>query len=102
MQNNKKLESKSEAKLKGSGAVAQGNESIAAGKAATVITNSTVIVAKDGARIIIGEQPVQMASKLRKTPLGRYLEYIIAHNSYLQVAAETGFVGAFLLGLCRA
>jgi len=75
----------SEAKLNGSGAIAQGDESISAGKGANIIKDSTVILAKEGAKVVIGEQPVQMTSKLRKTALGRYLEYMIAHNRYLQL-----------------
>jgi hypothetical protein len=55
------------------------------GAGATVIQNSTVIVAKDGARVVIGDEPVEMKASLRKTALGRYLEHIIAHNRYLQL-----------------
>jgi len=74
-----------EAQLIGSGAIAQGQDSIAAGADATVISNSTVIFANGGSRVVIGEQPVEMKPELRNKALGRYLEHIIAHNRYLQL-----------------
>ncbi len=73
------------AELDGSGAIAQGQNSIGAGEGATVISNSTVVVASDGARVVIGDQPVEMKPELRNKALGRYLEHIIAHNRYLQL-----------------
>ena len=89
------------ASLEGDGAIAQGENAKAAGQDAVLvgrdvsgnltkgdgnIVNSTVIVAGDGARIVIGDnQPVEMKASLRKTALGRYLEHIIAHNRYLQL-----------------
>jgi formylglycine-generating enzyme required for sulfatase activity/energy-coupling factor transporter ATP-binding protein EcfA2 len=89
-----------EAELQGAGAIAQGDGATAIGqdgigvgrdfsgnllKGDRNIVNSTVIVARDGAQIVIGEQPVEMQAKLRETALGRYLEHIIAHNRYLQL-----------------
>ena len=91
-----------EARLIGSGAIAQGDNTIAIaqdgiglggdvsgtlikGDANQVIQNSTVIVAGEGAQIVIGEQSVEMKASLRKTSLGRYLKHIIAHTRYLQL-----------------
>ena len=74
-----------EAQLIGSGAIAQGANSIAAGAGATIISGSTVVIASDGARVVIGEQPVEMKPELRNKALGRYLEHVIAHNRYLQL-----------------
>ena len=81
-------EAELQALLSGSGAVAQGDGTTAAGEGAVVLQNvegSTVILAKEGARVIVGTEPVKMRAKLRKSDLGRYLEYIIAHNRYLQL-----------------
>ena len=92
-----------EAQLAGSGAIAQGEGALAVGEDGVgvqgdvtdnafiqgdqnqVIKDSTVIFTGDGAKVVIGEQPVEMKAKLRKTNLGRYLEYIVAHNRYLQL-----------------
>ena len=92
-----------EAQLTGSGAIAQGEGALAVGEDGVgvqgdvtdsafiqgdqnqVIKDSTVIFTGDGAKVVIGEQPVEMKAKLRKTNLGRYLEYIVAHNRYLQL-----------------
>ena len=73
------------ARLIGDGAIAQGDEAIAAGKDATVISKSTVVIAGDGAKVVIGDQPVEMKPELRNKALGRYLEHVIAHNRYLQL-----------------
>lgn len=73
------------AQLNGSGAIAQGEGAVAAGQDATIIQNSTIVYAAEGARVVIGEQPVEMKAELRNKALGRYLEHIIAHNRYLQL-----------------
>ncbi len=44
-----------------------------------------MVIANGGARVVIGEQPVEMKPELRNKALGRYLEHIIAHNRYLQL-----------------
>jgi len=77
-----------EATLSGSGAIAQGEGSIAAGKKATVVKDApgTIIVnAEQGARVVIGKEAVKMTREMRGSDLGRYLEYVIAHNRYLQL-----------------
>lgn len=73
------------AQLSGAGAVAQGENAVAAGQDATVIQHSTIVYAAAGARVVIGDQPVEMKAELRNKALGRYLEHIIAHNRYLQL-----------------
>ena len=77
-----------EAQLSGSGAIAQGEGSLAASAGARVfkdIEGSIIVNAEKGARVVIGEEKVKMSAKMRGSDLGRYLEYIIAHNRYLQL-----------------
>lgn len=76
-----------QAQLEGSGAIAQGDGALAAGEGATLVAGNTgtVIIANGGARVLIGDQPVEMKPELRNKALGRYLEHIIAHNRYLQL-----------------
>lgn len=50
-----------------------------------IVTSGHVIFAERGARVIIGEQPVEMHAVDRTSALGRYLEHIIARNRYLQL-----------------
>lgn len=75
------------AQLEGSGAIAQGYGALAAGEGATLVAGNTgtVVIANGGARVVIGDQPVEMKPELRDKALGRYLEHIIAHNRYLQL-----------------
>ena len=44
-----------------------------------------VIVAGQGATVVIGETPVVMTAVDRNTALGRYLHHIISYNRYLQL-----------------
>ena len=44
-----------------------------------------VIVAKDGATIVIGEQPIAMTAVQRESALGRYLSHVISRNRYLHL-----------------
>jgi hypothetical protein len=44
-----------------------------------------VILAEQGATVVIGEAPVTMTAVDRKSVLGRYLEHVIARNRYLQL-----------------
>ncbi len=44
-----------------------------------------VILAKDGAQVFVGEQPIPMSAVDRQSALGRYLAHVIAHNRYLQL-----------------
>lgn len=74
-----------QAQLSGSGAIAQGQGALAAGQDATIILNSTIVYATEGARVVIGDQPVEMKAELRNKALGRYLEHVIAYNRYLQL-----------------
>ncbi|MBV7339775.1 NACHT domain-containing protein [Chloroflexi bacterium TSY] len=46
---------------------------------------STVIFAQEGARIIVGEEEIAMNDMERDSALGRYLQYIISRNRYLQL-----------------
>jgi ABC-type glutathione transport system ATPase component len=71
----------------GSGAVATAG-GVAAGKRGAAVGGNVagpVIVAGDGASIIIGEQPVHMTAVQRGSALGRYLSHIIGRNRYLQL-----------------
>jgi formylglycine-generating enzyme required for sulfatase activity len=77
-----------EAKLIGSGAIAQADGSIAVGEGASLfkgIEGSIIVNAEKGARVVIGEEQVRMTEDVRSSALGRYLEYLIAHNRYLQL-----------------
>lgn len=77
------------AQLEGDGAIAQGDGAKAVGKSGLLaeggISNSMVVIAGDGAKVVIGDQPVEMKPELRNKALGRYLEHVIAHNRYLQL-----------------
>jgi formylglycine-generating enzyme required for sulfatase activity/energy-coupling factor transporter ATP-binding protein EcfA2 len=77
------------ARLIGDGAIAEGDGAKAVGKSGLLaeggISNSTVVIAGDGAKVVIGDQPVEMKPELRNKALGRYLEHVIAHNRYLQL-----------------
>jgi formylglycine-generating enzyme required for sulfatase activity len=87
------------AQLNGTGAIAQ-DGSKAIGQQGVMVEGSNtigdivtgikaenvqVVYAAEGARLVIGDQPVEMKAELRNKALGRYLEHIIAHNRYLQL-----------------
>jgi hypothetical protein len=44
-----------------------------------------VIIAKEGARIVIGEEPILLTAVERESALGRYLTHVISRNRYLQL-----------------
>ena len=44
-----------------------------------------VIIAKEGARIVIGEEPIVLTAVERESALGRYLTHVISRNRYLQL-----------------
>lgn len=48
-------------------------------------TAQTIVIAKDGAKIYLGEQPIEMPAVDRDSLLGKYLEHLIARNRYLQL-----------------
>jgi formylglycine-generating enzyme required for sulfatase activity/energy-coupling factor transporter ATP-binding protein EcfA2 len=81
------------AELIGSGAIAQGENSKAVGEKGVMaegsvggnVVTGTVVIASNGAKVVIGEQPVEMKPELRNKVLGRYLEHVIAQNRYLQL-----------------
>jgi len=64
-----------------SGGVAGGKDSVVVG--GDVAGN--IIVAKDGAKIVIGEQPIPITAVQRESTLGRYLSHVIGRNRYLQL-----------------
>lgn len=71
----------------GSGAVAT-DGGVAAGESGVAVGGNVqgpVIVAKEGATISIGEQPIPMTAVERESALGRYLHHIISRNRYLQL-----------------
>jgi hypothetical protein len=63
------------------GGVAAGEDGVAVGRD----VGGHVIVAGNGATIVIGEQPIAMTAVQRGSALGRYLSYVISHNRYLQL-----------------
>jgi formylglycine-generating enzyme required for sulfatase activity/energy-coupling factor transporter ATP-binding protein EcfA2 len=71
----------------GSGAVATGG-GVAAGEGGAAIGGNVagpVIVAGNGATIVIGDQPIAMTAVQRQSALGRYLSHVISRNRYLQL-----------------
>ncbi len=93
-------ESRYEALLDGSGAIAQGDHALAGGERAAVVggsadqiqtgdysiqTGGHYVVAEAGATVILGEQPVRMTAVERSSVLGRYLAHVIGTNRYLQL-----------------
>jgi hypothetical protein len=76
-----------QAQLWGSGAIAQDHSVVATDTSAAVGGNvgGHVIVAQEGATIVIGEAPVQMPAVDHESALGRYLRHIISRNRYLQL-----------------
>ncbi len=49
------------------------------------IQGGTVVVAKDGAQIVIGEQPIRLTAVQKESALGRYLAHVISRTRYLQL-----------------
>lgn len=49
------------------------------------IEGGVVVVAKDGAQIVIGEQPIRLTAVQKESALGRYLEHVISRTRYLQL-----------------
>jgi hypothetical protein len=71
----------------GSGATAV-SDSVAAGQGGAAIGGNVtgpVIVAGNGANIVIGEQPITMTAVQHESVLGRYLSHVIGRNRYLQL-----------------
>jgi formylglycine-generating enzyme required for sulfatase activity len=74
--------------LTGSGAVAQGEGAQAVGESGVLVDGSvggSIVIAKEGARVYIGEAPVAMPAVDRESALGRYLQHLISRNRYLQL-----------------
>ena len=70
-----------------SGAIAQGQQVKAAGAGGVAAdqVGGHLIVAGDGATVIIGEPSVETPAIDRDSALGRYLRHLIAQNRYLQL-----------------
>lgn len=72
----------------GTDATAVGHQGVNAGDVdGDIITGKKFVVyAEKGAKVVIGDEAtVPMTAVDRATGLGRYLEYLIAHNRYLQL-----------------
>ncbi|MEZ4770337.1 MAG: hypothetical protein R2844_18155 [Caldilineales bacterium] len=63
-----------------SGGIAAGEEGVAAGQIA-----GHVVVAKEGATVVIGDAPVPMTAVDRESALGKYLQHVVSRNRYLQL-----------------
>jgi formylglycine-generating enzyme required for sulfatase activity/energy-coupling factor transporter ATP-binding protein EcfA2 len=89
-----------EALLEGSGTINQGTGNVGAGAHGTAIhtvegdavvgddnltAGGHLVIAQEGATVVIGEAPVKMTAVDRETALGRYLQHVISHNRYLQL-----------------
>ncbi len=78
-----------EARLQGSGAMAQGVGSASAGGGGVAITgdmdNSIVVLAENGAQVVVRERPSRIDTVDRDSALGCYLDHVIRHNCYLQL-----------------
>jgi formylglycine-generating enzyme required for sulfatase activity/energy-coupling factor transporter ATP-binding protein EcfA2 len=61
-----------------------GEDSLAVGNM-TLAEGATVVFAKEGATVVIGEAPVAMTAVERESALGRYLHHVISRNRYLQL-----------------
>ncbi|UCE04673.1 MAG: SUMF1/EgtB/PvdO family nonheme iron enzyme, partial [bacterium] len=77
--------SKFKAVLLAPGAIAQGEGAKAVDHGVLIESKGHVVIAEQGAQIHIGDTPVKMDGVDQESTLGRYLEYIIAHNRYLQL-----------------
>ena len=81
--------------LRGSGAIAQGPDAVAAGeggvalggdvKDSTIITGDHVVVIQGGSTVVVGEAPVEMPAVDGESALGRYLGHAISRNRYLRL-----------------
>jgi formylglycine-generating enzyme required for sulfatase activity len=83
----RRLEGAGSVSQSGSGAVATGG-GVAAGEQGAAVGGNVgghVIVADQGATIVIGEQPIPMTKVQRESALGRYLGHVIGRNRYLQL-----------------
>jgi ribosomal protein L29 len=71
----------------GSGAIATTGGVAAGAQGAAVGGNVSghVIVADQGATIVIGDQPIAMTAVQRESALGHYLSHVISRNRYLQL-----------------
>jgi energy-coupling factor transporter ATP-binding protein EcfA2 len=71
----------------GPGAIATsgGSAAGAGGVAVGGDIGGPVVVAGNGATIVIGEQPISMTAVQRESALGRYLSHVISRNRYLQL-----------------
>ena len=88
------------AEIHGGGAIAQGEQAKAVGehgvlvdqaRAPTVIGDGSfsrtghVVFAAEGAKVVIGEEPVSITSVDRDSALARYLRHVISRNRYLKL-----------------
>jgi formylglycine-generating enzyme required for sulfatase activity len=76
-----------QAQLWGGGIVAQDHSVAAMDRSAAVggDVGGHVIVAQEGATIVIGEAPVPMPAVDHESALGQYLRHVISRNRYLQL-----------------
>ena len=76
------------AQLSGPGAIAQGPGAVAADQGSVGVGGDVgghVIIAAEGATVVVGELPVKMTAVERESALGRYLQHVISRNRYLQL-----------------
>jgi formylglycine-generating enzyme required for sulfatase activity/energy-coupling factor transporter ATP-binding protein EcfA2 len=93
------LQQQLDAEVSGSGAAAQ-DHSVAAGAGGTAIgkiqgdavvgddnltAGGHLVIAQEGATVVIGEAPVKMTAVDRESAQGRYLQHVISRNRYLQL-----------------
>ena len=89
-----------EALLEGSGTIIQGSGNVGTGAYGTAIgtvqgnavvgddnltAGGHLVIAQEGATVVIGEAPVKMTAVDRASALGRYLQHVISRNRYLQL-----------------
>ncbi|MEA3278293.1 MAG: SUMF1/EgtB/PvdO family nonheme iron enzyme [Pseudomonadota bacterium] len=62
--------------------VAAAGDSIAIGQN---VEHSTIVVAREGSTVVVGEAPMPMEAVDRESALGRYLQHVVSRNRYLQL-----------------
>jgi formylglycine-generating enzyme required for sulfatase activity/energy-coupling factor transporter ATP-binding protein EcfA2 len=75
------------AQLWGGGTMAQ-DHSVAAGAGGVAVggdASGPIIVAQEGATVVVGEAPVAVTAVDRESALGHYLRHVISRNRYLQL-----------------
>ncbi len=67
------------------GPVATRGSAIATGSGPAVVGQGNVVITTKGVNVYLGEAPVKMTEVDRQSVLGRYLQYVISRNRYLQL-----------------